>query len=64
MIERRNLADTEEVAEYMSKPPRTLEQWRYRGVGPRYLKVGRDVRYRWEDVDAWLDEQGSEAACA
>lgn len=43
------------TAGYIGKPPRTLGQWRYLGKGPRYLKVGRDVRYRKVDVDAWLE---------
>lgn len=58
----RSMALPEEVAEYIRKPVRTLEQWRYRGIGPRWTKVGRDVRYRWEDVDRWLDEQSKAAA--
>lgn len=33
---------------------RTLEQWRYQGKGPPYLKVGRQVRYIREELDAWL----------
>lgn len=60
--QRRPLGTPEEVAAYLQKPVRTLEQWRYRGVGPRFVKVGRDVRYRWEDVDAYLNEQPKKAA--
>jgi excisionase family DNA binding protein len=33
---------------------RTLEQWRYQGKGPAYLKVGRQVRYLREELDTWL----------
>lgn len=36
-------------------PEPTLAQWRYRGEGPRYLKLGGHVRYRRSDVDAWLE---------
>lgn len=25
------------------------------GPGPRYIKIGRSVRYLREDLDAWLD---------
>ncbi|MCI4664946.1 MAG: helix-turn-helix domain-containing protein [Neomegalonema sp.] len=32
---------------------RTLEQWRWRGVGPQYLKLGGRVAYRLEDVEAF-----------
>lgn len=33
-----------------------LAQMRYRGTGPRYVKRGRRVIYRWSDVRAYLDE--------
>lgn len=32
-------------------------QLRYRGTGPKYVKVGRKVFYRRADLEAWLDEQ-------
>lgn len=34
---------------------RTLQAWRLRGQGPVFLKVGRMVRYRVEDIEAFLD---------
>jgi predicted DNA-binding transcriptional regulator AlpA len=54
------LAKPIEVATYLQKPEKTLAEWRSRGLGPRYLSVGRDVRYRWADVDQWLAGQQSE----
>ena len=35
----------------------TLRGWRFRGVGPTFFKLGRSVRYRAEDVDAFLEAQ-------
>lgn len=32
----------------------TLDAWRYRRQGPPYVKVGRLVFYRPEEVRAWL----------
>ncbi len=32
----------------------TLQKWRVRGDGPPFVKVGRLVRYRPEDVEAWV----------
>jgi excisionase family DNA binding protein len=49
------LLDTEEAAEYMRVPAGTLRQWRYLGRGPAYVHVGRAVRYREGDLDAWLE---------
>jgi len=46
-----------ELAERLQIPLRTLGQWRYSGHGPRYVTVGRHVRYSPEDVEAWLDAQ-------
>jgi helix-turn-helix protein len=33
--------------------PRTLEQWRWQGRGPRYLKIGGRVVYRVSDIEAF-----------
>jgi len=42
-----------ELAARWSLSPRTLEQWRWRGVGPQYLKLGGRVVYRLEDIEAF-----------
>lgn len=51
------LRTSADLAEQLDIPEATPAQWRWRGVGPRYIKVGRHVRYRQEDIDAWLVEQ-------
>jgi predicted DNA-binding transcriptional regulator AlpA len=60
------LLRTAEVAELFDLAPTTLEHWRLEGKGPRYIKLGdRDrgaVRYRAEDVAAYLDERVKGAA--
>jgi predicted DNA-binding transcriptional regulator AlpA len=53
-----------QVAEYLGVPEKTLAQWRYLGLGPRWSKVGRHVRYRWSDVEKWLDSQSVTAGGA
>jgi excisionase family DNA binding protein len=50
------LVSPEEVAMFLGVPLRTVYRWRSRGDGPRAYRVGRHVRYRVEDVEAWLDE--------
>lgn len=42
-----------QLARRWSLSPRTLERWRWRDQGPRYLKVGGRVVYRLEDVEAF-----------
>jgi hypothetical protein len=32
---------------------RTLEQWRWQGRGPRFLKIGGRVVYRLSDIEAF-----------
>ena len=46
----------DEVAAWLRIPKATLYNWRHRGLGPRSYKVGRHVRYRRADVEAWFDE--------
>jgi len=41
------------LARRWSLSPRTLERWRFHGIGPSYLKVGRRVLYRVADVEAF-----------
>jgi predicted DNA-binding transcriptional regulator AlpA len=48
------LASTADVAEVLGVPEKTLVEWRSRGIGPAYLKVGKYVRYRWSEVNSWL----------
>lgn len=48
------LGSTTEIAQVLGIPEHTLEIWRSQGKGPKYLKVGRHVRYRWSDVNDWL----------
>lgn len=35
----------------------TLQSWRYSGRGPRFIKLGRLIRYRNTDVEAYLRAQ-------
>lgn len=47
----------EELANYLSIPLSTVYVWRSRGGGPKGKKIGRHVRYRRSDVEAWLEQQ-------
>lgn len=49
--------DVEALAEYIHVPVDTLYGWRYKGYGPPAAKVGRHLRYRLRDVEAWIDGQ-------
>lgn len=43
-----------EVADYLQLPIQTLYRWRTTGDGPPAHKIGRHLRYRRDDIDAWL----------
>lgn len=50
-----------EVAELLGVPEKTLAQWRSDRHGPLPLRVGRYVRYRLVDIDAWVEQQAAQA---
>jgi excisionase family DNA binding protein len=43
-----------EVADQLGVPEASLRYWRHIGTGPPSIKVGRHVRYRPTDINAWL----------
>ncbi len=49
------LRSPQEFAEQVHVPVATTYQWSSKGTGPRYIRVGRHVRYRQSDIDAWLN---------
>lgn len=44
-----------EAAQYLRVEPGTLQQWRWAGTGPTYVKVGRSVRYPLDQLADWLE---------
>ena len=48
------LLDTKAAAAVLSLSESTLEKMRVYGNGPKYLKLGRAVRYRETDLQAWV----------
>ena len=56
------LAVPEEVADFLRITTEKLSKMRSEGTGPRFLRVGRDIRYAWPDVHRWLDQNRREKA--
>lgn len=52
----------QDVADYLQVPVQTLYSWRMQGRGPRARRIGKYLRYRAEDVTAWLDQLDDRAA--
>ena len=46
-----------ELAAQLRVTHETLANWRAKQAGPRFLRVGGQIRYRLLDVDAWLRAQ-------
>jgi predicted DNA-binding transcriptional regulator AlpA len=49
-----DLIDEPALATRLGVSRSTLQSWRYAGRGPRYIKLGRMIRYRNDDVEAYL----------
>jgi hypothetical protein len=43
------------AAEVIGCAPRTLANWRSQRRGPRFIRVGRLIRYRIEDLQEYLN---------
>jgi len=56
---RQPLGSVDEVSEYLGVAAKTLRNWRSMGIGPRSTKIGGYIRYRWSDVDAFIEAQAS-----
>ncbi len=51
-----------ELARRASVSVAVLRKWRREGKGPRFLKLGRLVRYLVGDVDDWLQSHAFEGS--
>jgi predicted site-specific integrase-resolvase len=43
----------EQVADRYQLSEATVKEWRYRGTGPAYLRLGKRVRYSVEALEKW-----------
>jgi excisionase family DNA binding protein len=51
------LLSVEELADYLEVPVKTIYTWRHQNTGPKGFRVGRHVRFRWQDVQAWVAQR-------
>lgn len=56
------LLSIDDLAELLGVPVWTVRRWRAHGTGPKGIRVGKYVRYRPEDVRAWLAQQAEVAS--
>jgi predicted DNA-binding transcriptional regulator AlpA len=49
------LLNQKQAARVLGISPRTLERYRVAGTGPRYVRLGRLIRYRKGDLANWVE---------
>ena len=52
-----NLMNEKEVASFLGLKPQTLAIWRMRKEKIPFVRMGRRIAYRREDVEKWLEAQ-------
>ena len=62
MLAEDRLWTVQDVSYYLGVPVQTLYSWRGQGRGPDARLVGRRLRYRPEDVRAWVAALPAEVA--
>lgn len=55
------LLTQKDLADYLNKSTAWCERARWAGEGPRFIKLGRHVRYRADDVLAWIEENAKQS---
>jgi len=56
-LENKYLLDEKEAARILGFSTRCLQAWRYRRVGPKYIRFSRrGIRYRFEDLIEFIEE--------
>ena len=53
------LLNEHEVARITGLSVASVRRWRLLRLGPKYLKIGAAVRYKPDDITAWLESRPS-----
>ena len=54
---------TKELADFVGVAANTPLNWRKKGTGPKFVRVGpRNIRYFRRDVEGWLEQRASQQA--
>jgi excisionase family DNA binding protein len=52
----------DDLARLLRVPKATIYRWRSMGEGPIGYSIGRHVRFRWPDIEAWLAGRADDRA--
>ena len=58
------LLNEKQVAQFLNCTKAALRRWRREDRGPRFVKIGRLVRYRQEDVEDFVNQNTVQAHLA
>lgn len=61
-VVRRGALSPKNAADYLDTTVGSLAQWRHRGEGPPFLRIGRKVVYRVDSLDSYLRDLESKQA--
>lgn len=50
------LWDENDLSNFLNKSKRTIQGFRYLGIGPKFVKLGKSIRYRPSDVREWIEK--------
>lgn len=48
------LLTTEQAARFLNRPTGTLVRWRFENAGPPFIRMGRGICYRREDLESYI----------
>ena len=51
------LLTVQDLADYLDVPVATIYAWRYRRQGPPGFRIGRHLRFRWSDIERWIEDR-------
>jgi len=51
---RQPLMSVKDLAELLQVSVKTIYDWRYRGLGPTAIRIGRHVRYEPDEIERWI----------
>ena len=58
LVTQPELLTPKQVAEKLQVDVQLLNQWRSARKGPKFVKLGRFIRYKSDELQEWIDAQG------
>ena len=55
-MDNKNMITVREAAKFLGLSVHTLNNKRCNQTGPKYFKLGRAVRYRYKDLEDWINQ--------